>query len=253
MNGIWKWVVGLGAVFGAVYLLTKKGVAPSGEITPGGVIAWSGITGPLIEGSTGNIAGVTVKNTSVYAGTTTKAPARLYVVVNVDVGITPLLRQASEIDFAAGETKTLDYTFAIPSGKSGAAVGIASLGYIPTGTILQGNVTRDFTISPAAGATVNVTLRARNAPANAVYWMAMCATYQESDLIPIANPIAWNNIPANTSQTWVIFGCYNASQQPISTPNAWSGIGFSTPFVNGKTYYWDFATGILLDEYFNWM
>jgi hypothetical protein len=217
-----------------------------------------GITpSPLVEGSTGNKAVVTVKNTSVYTGTTTSAPFifKIYYGIQVPDGTANMVWGEQTIAFAKDEQKTVTFTFNVPSGYSGAGKAYALLENPadPNPFAYLAMTTLAVTVNAAAGTTVNVTLRARNAPANARYWMALCSTYQSSDFIPIANPIAWNNIPANTSQQWVIFGCYDVNYQPISTPNAWHGIGFSNPFVNGKTYYWDFATGILLDEYFNWM
>jgi len=215
---------------------------------------------PLIEGSTGNKAVVTVKNESVYTGTTIKAPYTFDVAITIQIpdGSLPTWgNHLGTLSLAAGATGTYTWTFSIPSGAvAGAGRAYASIyetgGANPFNSL--GNATPvAVTVNAAAGTTVNVTLRAKNAPANARYWMALCSTYQSSNFIPIANPIAWNNIPANTSQQWVIFGCYDVNYQPISTPSAWHGVGFSTPFVNGKTYYWDFATGILLDEYFNWM
>ena len=218
-----------------------------------------GITpSPLVAGSTGNKAVVTVTNTSVYAGTTIKAPFTFNVAINIQVpdGTTSTWGgNLGTLFLAAGATGTYTWTFNIPSTATpgvGRAYAFLANPAVPLTAIASATPVA-VTVNAAAGATVNVTLRARNAPANARYWIAMCSTYQSSDFIPIANPIAWNNIPANTSQQWVIFGCYDVNYQPISTPNAWHGVGFSTPFVNGKTYYWDFATGILLDEYFNWM
>jgi len=217
-----------------------------------------GITpSPLVEGSTGNKAVVTVKNTSVYTGTTTSAPFtfKIYYAIQVPDGTANMVWGEQTIAFAKDEQKTVTFTFNVPAtGYLGVGKAYAFLANpaVPLTAIASATPVA-VTVNAAAGATVNVTLRAKNAPANARYWIAMCSTYQSSDFIPIANPIAWNNIPANTSQQWVIFGCYDVNYQPISTPSAWHGVGFSTPFVNGKTYYWDFATGILLDEYFNWM
>jgi hypothetical protein len=214
---------------------------------------------PLVVGSTGNKAVVTVTNTSVYAGTTTKAPFTFNVAITIQVpdGTTSTWGDnLGTLFLAAGATGTYTWTFNIPSTATpgvGRAYAFLANPAVPLTAIASATPVA-VTVNAAAGATVNVTLRARNAPANAAYWIALCATYPYfSGFIPIANPIAWNNIPANTSQDYVIFACYNASQQPISTINGGLAVGFSKPFVNGKTYYWDFATGILLDEYFNWM
>ncbi len=110
--------------------------------------------------------------------------------------------------------------------------------------------TQVLSMEAAGAANVTVTLKPRNAPANAAYWVAMCGTYPGSDYIPIANPITWSNVPAGTPQQWVIFGCFDTAKNMLQTPNAWYGVTFSRPFEDGKTYYWDFVAGLLLDESF---
>lgn len=271
MNNTGK-VLGLGVVaLGGWLLFGKKTPAPPvpeeggptlviipGEpYYSGAPDGYANITpSPLVVGTTGNKAIVTVTNNSVYAGTAIKAPCtfKIYYAIQVPDGTANMVYGEQTIAFAKDEQKTVTFTFNVP------ATGYLGVGkaYVylknpadPNPFAYLAMATIAVTVNAAAG--VNVTLRARNAPGLVKYWIAMCATYPSSNFVPKANPIVWNNIPANTSQQWVIFGGYDANFQPVSTPNAWVGVGFSTPFQNGKTYYWDFATGILLDENFNWM
>ena len=94
---------------------------------------------------------------------------------------------------------------------------------------------------------VSVTLRPRNAPANAAYW-AVTFPNLVIGYMSIYTPMTLSSIPSSDPQKWMIIGCVDANYQRISTPNAFSAVSFSRPFENGKTYYWDFATGKLLDE-----
>jgi hypothetical protein len=100
-----------------------------------------------------------------------------------------------------------------------------------------------------AGAPVSVTLRGRNAPSNAAYWAAVCASYPTCPIVGIDVPIAWENIPPGTSQDFILVACYDAGLSLLQDlPNINTGVGFSEPFEDGRTYYWDFSTGLLLDE-----
>lgn len=136
-------------------------------------------------------------------------------------------------------------------GLKDALVGVGS--YIYPTIVLD-----DYEIVPnaievvAAGpAMVTVTLRALNPSASAAYWIAMCNTYPYSDYIPISQDIVWVDVLPSTPQDGVIFGAYNSLYQRLECPNCWHGVGFATPFEDGKIYYWDFSRGLLLDENFN--
>ena len=89
-----------------------------------------GITpSPLVAGSTGNKAVVTVTNTSVYAGTVTKAPYTFNVAINIQVpdGTANMVYGEQTIAFAPNEQKTVTFTFNVPSGYSGAGKAYALL------------------------------------------------------------------------------------------------------------------------------
>jgi len=105
-----------------------------------------------------------------------------------------------------------------------------------------------------SGGLVSITLRGRNAPANAAYWAAVCASVPTSPVVGIDVPIAWQNIPSSTSQDYIIVVCYDADFHLLQDlPNINVGVGFNRPFEDGKTYYWDFSMGLLLDENFQYM
>lgn len=118
---------------------------------------------------------------------------------------------------------------------------------------VSGTWRAEVVLSAVVETLVTVTLKARNAPSNAQYWIAMCGTYPSCSYTPIGNSIIWQNIPGSTPQNWVMFGAYDAAYGQLATPNAWHGVGFARAFENGKTYYWDFQSGLLLDENLQWM
>lgn len=125
--------------------------------------------------------------------------------------------------------------------QAGAISTVPESNFIAAGAVIEG---------PAPSA-VTVTLKALNPPAEAEYWAALCGSYPSCDFIPISQTITWSNIPPDTPKQWVIFGCYDAGYNALNTPNAWNGVGFSNPFTDGWTYFWDFPRGLLLDPYMN--
>lgn len=124
-----KWVLGLGAVLLGGWLLFRKKI-PAAEITPTGAMTleiipagtpsgYAGITpSPLVAGSTGNKAIVTVTNTSVYAGTAIKAPFTFNVGINIQVPDGTTTTWGSNLGtlfLAAGATGQYTWTFNIPT------------------------------------------------------------------------------------------------------------------------------------------
>ncbi len=101
----------------------------------------------------------------------------------------------------------------------------------------------------AAVGLVSISLRAYNAPSNAAYWGAVCASYPTCPITGIDTPIVWENIPPSTSQDGLAVGCYDASHHILSCPNCGYYVGFSKPFEDDKIYWWDFERGLLLDEF----
>ncbi len=128
-------------------------------------------------------------------------------------------------------------------------------------TVLESTfVAADAVIEGPPPAAVTVTLRALNPPANAAYWCAFCKQYQSCDWVPISQPIVWANIPPDTliyggaSGGWgIMITCYDANYVLLAAPNTNHNIGFSKPFTDGWTYYWDFFQGLLLDPYLKGM
>lgn len=96
--------------------------------------------------------------------------------------------------------------------------------------------------------TVDVTVRQKNAPGNAVTWFALCNTYQSMLPVALASDILWVGVPPNTPVVGIIFGCKDASGSDISCPNCNIDLGWSTPFQDGGVYYWNFATGMFEDS-----
>ena len=213
----------------------------------------SSISGTLVEGSTGNIARLTITNTSTKAGQPVAYTFGLTGVVTV--GGYGVLNINEQLTVAAGATITKDYAFSIPSGIYGAGSGQVTL----MNTVRSasfGNALASFTVSQAApdpNQNVTVILRAYRAPSNAAKWIFMCNAipYFDPPYPAISSPIT-KTVPANTPRM-VIFGAFDAADNMIQSPNAWNGVGFSRLFENGKTYYWDFQTGLLLDSSYQMM
>jgi hypothetical protein len=102
-----------------------------------------------------------------------------------------------------------------------------------------------------AAGLVSISLRARNAPSNAAYWGAICASYPTCPFTSIDAPIVWENIPPSTSQDYILVVPFDSNfHSLLDLPNVNIPVGFSRPFEDDKIYWWDFERGLLLDEFF---
>ena len=110
----------------------------------------SGLTGSLTEDSVGNIAQVTVTNTSKRG--TTPVPFIFDLSVNVSVGGITVLRGLisgeglTRYSFAASEVKVFNFTFAIPFGVFGASTADAGLFTTATPPVLVNQASKNFTV-----------------------------------------------------------------------------------------------------------
>ncbi len=107
----------------------------------------SGVTATLAAGTTGNVARVTVTNTSVYEDTTEPAPYTFQ--LNVSVG--SWLSQVQTVEMAPAEVKTIEFPFDIPlSEPSGNYMATATLKTTDTTTIISGPVGVNGTVTARA-------------------------------------------------------------------------------------------------------
>ncbi len=124
-------LLGLGALVGGVFFLTRKKKDGGGDgdnlslvIIPAGISSMIGaeigaMPSSLQAGSKGNIARLTVTNTTVYTGTTVLAPYTFKVHGAVWSGAPIFLSISQDLSMAPGETQTLDFLFDVPITATG--------------------------------------------------------------------------------------------------------------------------------------
>ena len=136
-----------------------------------------------------------------------------------------------------------------------AQIGMYPLTYINSGDFCYISVKQDcFWTWPASGSLppvpsrlVTVTFRAKNYPANAVYWgivgsSGYCPFYLMDD------PIMWTDVDKDVLKTeGCAFVCNDVNYQQIPTPNGGSWHGWNITLIDGATYYIDFAQGQIVD------
>lgn len=139
----------------------QEGLGPGGRITlqiipADGGVGYGGIGAiptSVMEGSTGNQAVVTVTNTSVYAGSTTKAPYTFGLQLqvawadNTIIQVLPgVVGTLTPLALAASATGSVTWSFTIPYGRSGAARATAIL-YPTAGGSGLAQAVADFTVT----------------------------------------------------------------------------------------------------------
>lgn len=91
----------------------------------------------------------------------------------------------------------------------------------------------------AAKLTIRVTNK--NAPPNAAYWCGLTdRTILSGPFTPITQKFEWTIFEDELT----VFMCFDAGYSLIDTPNSSQFLGWG-PFIDGKFYTWDFATGQL--------
>jgi len=118
------------------------------EIIPAGMGSRgiAGITGDLVEGSTGNVARVTVTNTTTKAGV--PWPYTFKVEVDIAAGGADIFSEVRQVTFAAGETKAIDFVFNVPAGRFGSGNAYAML--LSTNEVeLYAEASANFTVAEA--------------------------------------------------------------------------------------------------------
>lgn len=161
-NGTWKWVAVIVAVFGAVYLLTRKGAAALTR----GIMSFAAPPTTGIEGGSLSVA-VSVTNMTVQAGVPKPYAFKTRFTFYNSGGSAVITSPLQDLPLNPGETKTgsvitpgpMSWTFIIPAGTSGACTMQAML--------LQGNGLDEVshtTTAPVAVASAAVV------PAGSVTW-----------------------------------------------------------------------------------
>lgn len=157
-----KVVLGVGAAAILGWILFFRKGTPGETATPSATVGLSivsagysgeygGIT-PLVEGTVGNQAIVTVINTSVYTGTAIKAPFTFSVGITIQIPDgTVAWSNLGTLALAAGETKTYTFTFTIPYGTPyiGTGKGRAFIANPATQVVIVEATPVNVTVTPA--------------------------------------------------------------------------------------------------------
>ena len=238
-NNTSKILLAAGALIAGIwfFLLRKKEEAPPGGGTPGGAadIRLSNLT--LDRNNVPPGTPVTVSVTATNVGTASGSKT-----------------VTLSGDFSGSKTVTLS-----PQQST-----VVSFTVTPTavGTynITVDGLTASLVCQQAAPSTVTVTVKAYKPPAQATHWFIMTDGIYSMEPVPISQPIQWQNIPANSVQGsaggYVLAGCgygWPSNWVDVPCPNCGQGVGFSRLLEDGKTYYWDFSRGILLDWNYEFM
>jgi hypothetical protein len=234
-NNTSKILLAAGALIAGIwfFLLRKKEEAPPGGGTPGGAADI-------------RLSNLTLDRNNVPPGTP------------VTVSVT-----ATNVGTASGsKTVTLSGNFSgsktvtLPPQQSTVVLFTVIPTAVGTYNITVDGLTASLVCQQAAPSTVTVTVKAYKPPAQATHWFIMTDGIYSMEAVPINDPIIWRNIPANSVQQGVLAGCgywQGGSWVDVPCTNCGHSVGFSRLLEDGKTYYWDFSRGILLDWNYEFM
>ena len=255
--------IGAAAVLGWLLFFRKgtagKAATPDAtvrfSILPAGYSGEYGAIPTLAEGTTGNQAVVTVKNNSVYTGTTIKAPFTFNVAINIQVpdGTTSTWGgNLGTLALAADATGTYTFTFSIPYGtpNTGPGKGYAFLANpaVPLTAIASATPVA-VTVTPA-GTPGMVTFKLSNIPAGAEQWLILTDVETTSTYFPASQPILKPVPPNQTFDVIMLLAGYPYAPGSIQSMR----IRLLSPLSLGQVYslgWWGDPSGLgglLLDS-----